>query len=120
MDKKYYFTVDYNTKYGIVKKGDWLTGRLSKSSNTPKVFFEFYEKTDKEKADAGEGTFSISEVDLKNFATDVEPVKNEKDKENTKEKGWKSWSNTKKGLVVGGVLLGLAGIVTAIVLIRKQ
>lgn len=123
MTKKYYFINDYTTKYGVVKKGDWLTGRLSSASKTPKLMFEFYEKTDKEKADSGDGTFSINEVDSKNFVTDVEPTNEDvkkKSSDTTTEKGWKSWSTTKKTLVVSGVLLGIAGIVTTIILIRKK
>lgn len=123
MTKKYYFINDYTTKYGVVKKGDWLTGRLSSASKTPKLMFEFYEKTDKEKADSGDGTFSINEVDSKNFVTDVEPTNEDvkkKSSDTTTEKGWKSWSTTKKTLVVGGVLLGIAGVVTTIILIRKK
>ena len=115
MNTKYYFTNDYTTKYGVVKKGDSLTGRLSTASSTPKVIFDFYEITDPVKAESGEGVFSINEVDLKNFASNVKP-KND----TITEKGWKSWSKTKKGLVIGGVILGIAGVVTAFLLIRKK
>jgi hypothetical protein len=129
MTKKYYFINDYTTKYGVVKKGDWLTGRLSSASKTPKLMFEFYEKTDKEKADSGDGTFSINEVDSKNFVTDVEPTNTDNTKEKstnanstetTTTKGWKSWSNTKKGLVVGGVVLGVAGIIGTIIYFKNK
>lgn len=117
--KIYYFTNDYTTKYGVVKKGDSLTGNTS-TTKTPKVSFEFFEKTDKAKAEAGEGIFSIAESDLKNFATDVAPTTPDtkaKDDANTKvaddkkpSTGFGSWSTTKKTLVVGGGLavLGLA------------
>ncbi len=115
MNTKYYFTNDYTTKYGVVKKGDSLTGRLSTASSTPKVIFDFYEITDPVKAESGEGVFSINEVDLKNFASNVEPRN-----ATITEKGWKSWSKTKKGLVIGGVILGIAGVVTAFLLIRKK
>lgn len=114
MTKKYYFIVDYNTKYGIVKKGEALTGRLSTASKTPKVMFDFYEVTDPEKAEAGEGTFSINQVDLKNFASET-PTKRSDEKKDEEDdsaskKGFKSWSTTKKAVVVGGglVLVGLA------------
>jgi hypothetical protein len=123
MTKKYYFINDYTTKYGVVKKGDWLTGRLSSASKTPKLMFEFYEKTDKEKADSGDGTFSINEVDSKNFVTDVEPINEDvkkKSSDTTTEKGWKSWSTTKKSLVVGGVVLGVAGVVIAFIYFKKK
>jgi hypothetical protein len=114
MNKVYYFINDYTTKYGVVKKGDSLTGRFSPS--TKKIVFEFFEKTDKEKADSGEGVFSINESDLKNFATDVAPT-DVKTKDDTKvgddkkaTTGFRSWSGTKKAVVVGSGLavLGLA------------
>lgn len=114
MSKKYYFIVDYNTKYGVVKKGDSLTGRLSKAGKTPKVIFDFYEISDSAKAEAGEGIFSINETDLKNFATDVAPATETKQKEEEKNatelKGFKSWSTTKKTIIIGGSLavVGLA------------
>lgn len=116
MSKKYYFIVDYNTKYGTVKKGESLTGRLSSASKTPKVVFDFYEITDPAKAEAGEGTFSINQTDLKNFASDnattiEEGDKNKKVADNTTpDKGFKSWSTTKKTVVIGSGLavLGLA------------
>lgn len=122
--KVYYFTNDYTTKHGVVKKGDSLTGKTT-TTTIPKIQFEFFEKTDKAKADAGEGIFSIVESDLKNFATDVAPTtpdtnakknatddatkKAEEEKDKTK-KGFSSWSTTKKALVVGSGLtvLGLA------------
>ena len=119
MNKKYYFITDYTTKYGIIKKGQSLTGRLSKASQTTKVMFDFYEITDPAKAEAGEGTFSINETDLKNIATDVAPTtekattetaKTEDDKKASELKGFKSWSTTKKTMVIGGsvALVGLA------------
>jgi hypothetical protein len=119
MKKIYYFTNDYTTKYGVVKKGDSLTGKTS-TTKTPKVQFEFFEKTDKEKAEAGEGIFSIVESDLKNFATDVAPTTPDTEKKDDTNKkvvddkkattGFKSWSTTKKAIVVGSGLavLGLA------------
>ena len=115
MNKKYYFTNDYTTKYGVVKKGDSLTGRLSTAGSKPFVMFDFYEITDPVKAESGEGVFSINENDIKNFASDVEP-------KNTTitEKGWKSYSTRKKGFIVGGVILGIAGVVTAFLLLRKR
>lgn len=118
MNTKYYFTNDYTTKYGVVKKGDSLTGRLSTASSTPKVIFDFYEITDPVKAESGEGVFSINEVDLKNFASNVQ-LKTIDDAKGT-QKGWKSYSKTKKGLVIGGIVLGVAGIVTAFLLFRKR
>ena len=118
MNKKYYFTNDYTTKYGVVKKGDSLTGRLSTASSTPKVIFDFYEITDPVKAESGEGIFSINENDIKNFASDVQ-LKTTDDAKET-QKGWKSYSKRKKGLIVGGFILGIAGVITAFLLIRKK
>ena len=115
MNKVYYFINDYTTKYGVVKKGDSLTGKTT-TTKIPKVQFEFFEKTDKAKADSGEGVFSINESDLKNFATDVAPT-DVKTKDDTKvgddkktTTGFRSWSGTKKAVVVGSGLavLGLA------------
>jgi hypothetical protein len=120
MNKIYYFIIDYNTKHGVVKKGESLTGRLSKASKEPKVFFDFFEKSDPAKAEAGEGIFSIVESDLKNFATDVAPTTPDTEKKDDTNKkvvddkkattGFKSWSTTKKAIVVGSGLavLGLA------------
>ena len=116
--KVYYFTNDYTTKYGVVKKGDSLTGKTT-STKIPKVIFEFFEKTDKEKADAGEGVFSVVESDLKNFATDVAPTTpdtkakddaNKKAEDKTQKNGFKSWSTTKKTVTIGSgiAILGLA------------
>ena len=121
--KVYYFTNDYTTKYGVVKKGDSLTGKTT-STKIPKVIFEFFEKTDKEKADAGEGVFSVVESDLKNFATDVAPTttdakakddankkaEDKKAEDKTQKKGFKSWSTTKKTVTIGSgvAILGLA------------
>jgi hypothetical protein len=119
MKKIYYFTNDYTTKYGVVKKGDSLTGKTT-TTKVPKVQFEFFEKTDKAKAEAGEGIFSIVESDLKNFATDVAPTTTDTEKKDDTNKkvvddkkattGFKSWSTTKKAVVVGSGLavLGLA------------
>lgn len=119
MNKVYYFINDYTTKYGVVKKGDSLTGKTT-TTKIPKVQFEFFEKTDKAKADSGEGIFSINESDLKNFATDVAPTTTDtkgKDDANIKvaddkkaTTGFSSWSGTKKAVVVGSGLavLGLA------------
>ena len=119
MNKIYYFINDYTTKYGVVKKGDSLTGKTT-TTKIPKVQFEFFEKTDKVKADSGEGIFSIAESDLKNFATDVPPTTTDTkgkddtklgdDKKLTTGTGFRSWSGTKKAVVVGSGLavLGLA------------
>ena len=113
MFKVYYFINDYTTKYGVVKKGDSLTGKTT-TTQIPKIQFEFFEKTDKAKADSGEGIFSINESDLKNFATDVAPTTTDtkgKDDANIKATtGFSSWSGTKKAVVVGSGLavLGLA------------
>ena len=125
MSKKYYFIVDYNTKYGVVKKGDSLTGRLSKASKTPKVFFDFYEISDPSKAEAGEGAFSINETDLKNFATDVAPTDlktkdDTKTTDDTKTKtGFSSWSGTKKAIVVGSGL-AVVGLAVWFFIFRKK
>lgn len=120
MTKKYYFIVDYNTKYGVVKKGESLTGRLSKAGREPKVIFDFFEKSDPAKAEAGEGVFVISQRGLKNFISEspLNEVKvlaektDEKTDEKTKviTKGWKSFSKTKKTTIIGSGLavLGLA------------
>jgi hypothetical protein len=115
MTKKYYFIVDYNTKYGVIEKGQSLTGRLSTASKTPKVMFDFYEITDPVKAESGEGTFSINEVDLKNFATDKptkrsDETKDEQEDDSKSKKGFKNWSTTKKTIVIGSsvVVLGLS------------
>jgi hypothetical protein len=113
--KVYYFTNDYTTKYGVVKKGDSLTGKTT-STKIPKVIFEFFEKTDKEKADAGEGVFSVVESDLKNFAVDYAPTtlkevdSDKKAEDKTPKKGFKSWSTTKKTVTIGSgiAILGLA------------
>jgi|GEM_PF-3622862 len=129
MNKIYYFIVDYNTKYGMVKKGESLTGRLQKASNNTKVVFDFYEKTDPSKAEAGEGIFSINETDLKNFASNVAPTKNfasnvaptneNKDETKTNQTGFKSWSTTKKVVVVGSGLT-LVGLVVFLFVYRKK
>jgi hypothetical protein len=120
MNKTYYFIVDYNTKYGVVKKGESLTGRLSKAGREPKVIFDFFEKSDPAKAEAGEGVFVISQRGLKNFISEspLNEVKvlaektDEKTDEKTKviTKGWKSFSKTKKTTIIGSGLavLGLA------------
>lgn len=116
MNKTYYFIVDYNTKYGVVKKGESLTGRLTKAGREPKVIFDFFEKSDPAKAEAGEGTFSVVETALKNFASDVAPTETKdstdktKEKDNLKAKGWKGLSKTNKATIIGsGVLVfGLA------------
>ena len=130
--KVYYFTNDYSSKHGVVKKGDSLTGNLQTSVKPPKVQFDFFEKTDPAKAEAGEGIFSIAESDLKNFATDVEPTSTTKSStatttsDDTKKaeevkvkKGFSSWSNTKKTLVVGGGLLAV-GLAVWYFVIRKK
>ena len=130
MNKKYYFIVDYNTKYGTIKKGESLTGRLSSASKTPKVMFDFYEITDPVKAESGEGIFSINETDLKNFASDVAPKKDDvkntsvapkkDDVKNTSESnGFKSWSMTKKTIVVGSSL-AVVGLALWYFIIRKK
>ena len=127
MNKVYYFINDYTTKYGVVKKGDSLTGTFGLVKNkdlvkgvSKPILFEFFEKTDKAKAQAGEGIFSINESELKNFATDVAPTTTDtkgKDDANIKvaddkkaTTGFSSWSGTKKAVVVGSGLavLGLA------------
>jgi len=119
MNKIYYFIVDYNTKYGMVKKGESLTGRLQKASNNTKVVFDFYEKTDPSKAEAGEGIFSINETDLKNFASNVAPTNENKDETKTNQTGFKSWSTTKKVVVVGSGLT-LVGLVVFLFVYRKK
>jgi len=131
--KVYYFTNDYSSKHGVVKKGDSLTGYLQ-STKVPKVQFEFFEKTDKVKAESGEGIFSVAESDLKNFATDVPPTTENKSattttttttdatkkaEEDKTKKGFSSWSNTKKTLVVGGGLLAV-GLAVWYFVIRKK
>jgi hypothetical protein len=124
MNKVYYFINDYTTKYGVVKKGDSLTGKTT-TTKIPKVQFEFFEKTDKAKADSGEGVFSINESDLKNFATDVAPT-DVKTKDDTKvgddkkaTTGFRSWSGTKKAVVVGSGLAVL-GLAVWFFVIRKK
>ena len=130
--KVYYFTKDYSTPFGVVKKGDSLTGRIFSFTPKGKVQFDFFEKTDPAKAEAGEGIFSIAESDLKNFATDVEPTSTTKSStatttsDDTKKaeevkvkKGFSSWSNTKKTLVVGGGLLAV-GLAVWYFVIRKK
>ena len=106
MVKVYYFINDYTTKHGVVKKGDSLTGKLVPSSK--KILFEFFEKTDKEKADSGEGVFSLNELDLKNFATDIAPTTDTKKTDDTK-KGFNGLSKTNKTIfIISGIaLLGL-------------
>lgn len=124
MNKTYYFIVDYNTKYGVVKKGESLTGRLSNASSEPKVVFDFFEKSDPAKAEAGEGTFAIARKVSKNFVsesplnevkvlaekTDEKTPQKRDEKTKVIAKGWKGFSKTKKATIVGsGVLaLGLA------------
>ncbi len=124
--KIYYFTNDYTTKYGIVKKGDSLTG-FYQSTKIPKVQFEFFEKTDKVKADSGEGVFNINESDLKNFATDVAPpIIDTKIKDDSKttddsktKKGFSSFSTAKKTIIVGSGLAVL-GLAVWFFVIRKK
>ena len=78
--------------------------------------FDFFEKSDPAKAEAGEGAFSVVETALKNFASDVAPTETKdstgktKEKDNLKAKGWKSLSKTNKATIIGsGVLVfGLA------------
>ena len=125
MNKTYYFIEDYTTKYGVVKKGESLTGRLSKAGREPKVIFDFFEKSDPAKAEAGEGTFSVLETALKNFASDVAPTETKdsmdktKEKDNLKAKGWKGLSKTKKTTIIGGGVLVL-GLAVWYFVIRKK
>ena len=118
MNKKYYFIVDYNTKYGTIKKGQSLTGRLSSASKTRKVMFDFYEITDPVKAEAGEGIFSINETDLKNFASDVAPKKDGVVTTEAPEKisWWNRKTKPQKALIVSGSALV---VLTTVVLIYK-
>ena len=99
------------------------TGYFCLGISNPKVLnakSDLVKETDKEKAEAGEGIFSIVESDLKNFATDVAPTTPDTEKKDDTNKkvvddkkattGFKSWSTTKKAIVVGSGLavLGLA------------
>ncbi len=126
MNKVYYFINDYTTKYGVVKKGDSLTGSIT-PKGVGKIVFEFFEKTDKAKAEAGQGSFSIVESDLKNFATYVEPpiidtkIKDvSKTTDDTKvKKGFSSFSTTKKTIIVGSGLAVL-GLAVWFFVIRKK
>ncbi len=126
MNKVYYFINDYTTKYGVVKKGDSLTGSIT-PKGVGKIVFEFFEKTDKAKAEAGQGSFSIVESDLKNFATDVAPpiidtkIKDDsKTTDDTKvKKGFSSFSTTKKTIIVGSGLAVL-GLAVWFFVIRKK
>ena len=103
--KTYYFTLDYSTKHGIVKKGESLTGRFSSAAKEPRVMFDFYEKIDPAKAEAGEGTFSIKASDIKNFATDIAP---EPPKEELS--WWKKRTKMEKTMIMAGGLLAAAVI----------
>jgi hypothetical protein len=103
--KTYYFTTDYTTKHGVVKKGDSLTGRLSSASKEPRIMFDFYEKIDPAKAEAGEGTFSIKQSDIKNFATDIAP---EPPKEELS--WWKKRTKMEKTLIISGLVLATSVI----------
>ncbi len=126
MNKVYYFINDYTTKYGVVKKGDSLTGSIT-PKGVGKIVFEFFEKTDKAKAEAGQGSFSIVESDLKNFATDVAPpIIDTKIKDDSKttddsktKKGFSSFSTTKKTIIVGSGLAVL-GLAVWFFVIRKK
>jgi hypothetical protein len=128
MNKVYYFINDYTTKYGVVKKGDSLTGSIT-PKGVGKIVFEFFEKTDKAKAEAGQGSFSIVESDLKKIATDVAPTTTDtKGKDDAKttddlnritNKGFRSWSGTKKAVVVGSGLAVL-GLAVWFFVIRKK
>ncbi len=126
MNKVYYFINDYTTKYGVVKKGDSLTGSIT-PKGVGKIVFEFFEKTDKAKAEAGQGSFSIVESDLKNFATDVAPpiidtkIKDDsKTTDDTKvKKGFSSFSTAKKTIIVGSGLAVL-GLAVWFFVIRKK
>lgn len=109
--KKYYFTIDYSTKHGVVKKGESLTGRFSSAAKEPRIMFDFYEKIDPAKAEAGEGIFSIKASDIKNFATDVAP---EAPKEELS--WWKKRSKMEKGLIIG---VGVGALAVIFLSIRR-
>ena len=118
--KKYTFKNDYTTKYGVIKKGTTLSAYYSKAGKNPSFMFDFYEVTDPAKAEAGEGVFNILESDMKNVVDEVglksadtntttdATKKVEEDK--TPKTGFRSWSATKKTIVIGSGLavLGLA------------
>jgi hypothetical protein len=103
--KTYYFTLDYSTKHGIVKKGESLTGRFSSAAKEPRIMFDFYEKTDPAKAEAGEGTFSIKASDIKNFATDIAP---EPPKEELS--WWKKRTKMEKTLIITAAVVATSVI----------
>jgi hypothetical protein len=128
--KTYYFLNDYTTKHGVVKKGE----SLSAYPSGKKFVFDFYEKTDPAKAEAGEGIFSITEADMKNIVSETAPTKSadaktttttttettKKAEENkTAKTGFSSWSTTKKTLVVGGGLV-VVGLAVWYFVIRKK
>ena len=108
--KTYYFTLDYSTKHGIVKKGESLTGRLSSATKEPRIMFDFYEKIDPAKAEAGEGTFSIKASEIKNFATDIAPEPPKQEELSF----WKKRTKLEKALIITGSLLAAGFIGYAI------
>jgi hypothetical protein len=85
--KRFEFIDEYASKKGMrVQKGEVLSAYLSKSSKNPRWMFEWYEGVNKEKADSGEGLFSIFDSELKDYAKETtNPVKRIKAEEKQQE-----------------------------------
>lgn len=58
------FKKDYNSKHGIVKARSILTGEIKENG---KVIFYFYEKTDSDKSASGEGFFTLTPQEAKEY-----------------------------------------------------
>ena len=85
--KRFEFIDEYASKKGMrVQKGEVLSAYLSKSSKNPRWIFEWYEGIDKEKAESGEGLFSIFDSELKDYVKQTNnPVKRIKAEEKPQE-----------------------------------
>ena len=81
--KRFEFIDDYSSKQGFrVKKGEVLSAYYSKASRNPRWMFEWYEGIDKDKAESGDGTFSVFESEMASYLKETTaPVKRIKEEE---------------------------------------
>lgn len=81
--KRFEFIDDYSSKQGFrVKKGEVLSAYYSKGSSNPRWMFEWYEGIDKDKAESGDGTFSVFESEMASYIKETTaPVKRIKEEE---------------------------------------